>query len=119
LGPVRILSRSELDAARHRPFDVEESSVPGLDEPSRALATSIRPLGRPRVLIVGTTTQDRAETLSSFRDELLIAGPLALVLASGIGYLLAGMALKQVERMRRRAAFVSAETAAERLPVPR
>src|SRR5438067_8020938 len=33
LGPVRILSRSELDAARHRPFYVEESSVPGLDEP--------------------------------------------------------------------------------------
>jgi two-component system OmpR family sensor kinase len=70
------------------------------------------------VLVVGATLQDRAETLGTFRDELLIAGPIALILATGVGYLLAGLSLRQVESMRRRAALVSAETPGERLPVP-
>ena len=70
------------------------------------------------MLVVGATRQDRAETLSSFRDELLIAGPIALILASVVGYLLAGLSLKQVESMRRRAAAISADTPGERLPVP-
>jgi signal transduction histidine kinase len=48
----------------------------------------------------------------------VIAGPIALILASGAGYLLAGLSLGQVEAMRRRAAAISAETAGERLPVP-
>ena len=82
------------------------------------LATSTTRRGRPVVLAVGVTRQDRAETLASFRDELLIAGPVALVLASLIGYLLAGLSLRQVESMRRRAASISAETPGERLPVP-
>jgi len=70
------------------------------------------------VLVVGLTSQDRAETLSSLRYELLIAGPIALVLASVAGYLLAGLALRPVESMRRRAAAIGAETPGERLPVP-
>jgi two-component system, OmpR family, sensor kinase len=70
------------------------------------------------VLVVGATKQNRAETLASFRNELLIAGPIALVLASVVGYLLAGIALRPVESMRRRAAAISAETAGRRLPVP-
>jgi signal transduction histidine kinase len=41
-----------------------------------------------------------------------------LLLASGIGYLLAGLSLRQVEAMRRRAAAISGETPGERLPVP-
>jgi signal transduction histidine kinase len=70
------------------------------------------------VLVVGATLQNRAETLSSFRYELSIAGPIALLIASLLGYLLAGLSLRQVESMRRRAASISAETAGQRLPVP-
>ncbi len=70
------------------------------------------------MLVVGATKQDRNETLASFRDELLIAGPIALVLASLVGYLLAGVSLRQVDSMRRRAAAISEETPGERLPVP-
>jgi signal transduction histidine kinase len=70
------------------------------------------------VLVVGATRENSLETLSSFRDELLVAGPVALILASLAGYLLAGVSLRPVERMRRRAAQVSAETPGERLPVP-
>ncbi len=113
-----LLTRGQLAAALREPIYVDEPPVPGLDEPSRILATAVERRGRRVVLAVGATRQDRAETLASLRYELLIAGPIALVLASGAGYLLAGLSLRQVESMRRRAAAISAETPAERLPVP-
>jgi signal transduction histidine kinase len=56
--------------------------------------------------------------LAGFRDELLIAGPIALLLACLAGYALAGLSLRQVESMRRRAAAISADNPGERLPVP-
>jgi signal transduction histidine kinase len=70
------------------------------------------------VLVVGATRENRAEALRSLRTELLIAGPVALVLAIGLGYLLAGTGLQAVDAMRRRAAEISAQTPGERLPVP-
>ena len=71
------------------------------------------------VLVVGATRENRAEALRSLRTELLIVGPLALVLATILGYLLAGTGLRAVDSMRRRAAAISADRAHERLPVPR
>jgi two-component system, OmpR family, sensor kinase len=119
LGRAQLLTPPQLEAARRAPIYVDERSIPGLDEPSRVLATSVRRGAEQLVLVVGATRQDRAETLASLRDELLIAGPIALLLASGVGYLLAGLSLRPVESMRRRAAAISAETPGERLPVPR
>ena len=104
-----------LDAvAIRKPTYANRPAVPGLDDPARLLAVSV-PRG---VLIVGATRQNDLETLASFRDELLIAGPIALLLASLAGYFLAGLSLRQVESMRRRAAEISADTPGERLPVP-
>src|SRR5262249_13913228 len=97
---------------------IDRARVPGLTEPSRLLATPIQRDRRTFVLVVGTTAQDRAETLSSLRDRLLIAIPVALLLATIAGYLLAGLSLRPVEAMRRRAAAISAERPSERLPVP-
>jgi signal transduction histidine kinase len=114
LGTVPLLDAGELRLARRHPLYSNRPPLPGLDEPSRLLAV---PVGT-RVLVVGATRQDRTETLASFRDELLIAGPIALLLASLVGYGLAGLSLQQVESMRRRAAAISAETPGERLPVP-
>jgi hypothetical protein len=61
------------------------------------------------------TRENRAETLRSLRTELLIAGPIALLLATGIGYLLAGSGLSHApprgDRVRR--------PPGERLPIPR
>ena len=109
LGGAPLLDVSALRG----PTYLDRRSVPGLDEPSRLFASRI---GR-NVLVVGATRQDRAETLAAFRNELLIAGPVALLLASAAGYLLAGFALRPVESMRRRAAEISADTPGERLPV--
>jgi len=118
LRAAPLLRPAELHAATRGPVYADRPSVPGLDEPSRLLATPVERRGRRLVLVVGATRQNDAETLASFRDELLIAGPIALLLASFAGYLLAGLSLRQVESMRRRAAAISADTPGERLPVP-
>ncbi len=67
--------------------------------------------------MVARSLEPREETLKRLFRELLIAGPLALLLASLAGYGLAAAALRPVEAMRRRAAAVTA-AAPGRLPVP-
>jgi signal transduction histidine kinase len=118
LGRRPLLGVPELRAALRRPRFVDRSSVPGLDEPARLLALAVRRGGARRVLVVGATRENRAEALRSLRTELLIAGPIALVLATLLGYVLAGAGLRAVEAMRRRAAEISADRPGERLPVP-
>ena len=118
LGRSPLLTAVELRVALRGPVFANRGPVPGLDEPSRLLATPVERGGRPAVLVVGLTSQDRAETLVRLRDELLIAGPVALLLASVVGYALAGLGLRPMESMRRRAAAISAERPGERLPVP-
>lgn len=114
LGRASLLAPAELRAAQREPVYADRSQVVGLNEPARLLATPVR----QGVLVVGATLQNRAETLSSFRYELSIAGPIALLIASLLGYVLAGLSLRQVESMRRRASSISAETTGQRLPVP-
>lgn len=117
LRGAALLSARELERARRETIYANRDSVPGLDESSRLLATPVRRGDRPLVLVVGVTNQDRAETLASLRNELLIAGPIALLLATFAGYALAGLSLRPVEAMRLRAAEVSAQTPGGRLPV--
>src|SRR5919204_2340428 len=114
LGGRSLLGPRELRAALHRSRFVDVPSVPGLDEPARLLAVPVQ----GRVLVVGATRENRAEALRNLRTELLIAGPLALLVATGLGYLLAGAGLRAVEVMRRRAAEISADRPGERLPLP-
>jgi two-component system, OmpR family, sensor kinase len=114
LGGRSLLGARELHDALRRARFVDVPSVPGLDEPARLLAVPVR----GRVLVVGATRENRAEALRNLRTELLIAGPLALLVATGLGYLLAGAGLRAVEAMRRRAAEISADRPGERLPLP-
>ena len=111
--PLRVAPLLDAAAIKGATYE-NRPSVPGLNDPARLLAIPV-PRG---VLVVGATRQNNLETLASFRNELLIAGPIALLLASLAGYFLAGLSLRQVESMRRRAAAISAETPGERLPVP-
>jgi signal transduction histidine kinase len=120
-SPLRgraLLDAAEIRAGLSAPAFLDRPSVPGLDEPARLLATPVAHGGQRDVLLVGGTRENRAETLRSLRTELLLAGPIALVLATGLGYLLAGSGLRAVEAMRRRAAEISADRPGERLPVP-
>src|SRR5262249_56098756 len=97
LGDTPLLDRTDLRAAARRAHCADRRTIRGLDEPSRLLATPVSHGGRRVILVVGATRQDNAETLAAFRAELLIAGPIALLLASLAGYLLAGLSLRQVE----------------------
>lgn len=118
IGTTRLLSSIELGNARSKPTFTNRPSVPGLDEPARMLVVPLNREGQTLVLVVGGTRENRAETLNSLRTAFLIGGPLALLLASVGGYLLAGAALRPIEAMRRRAEEISSESLDERLPVP-
>jgi signal transduction histidine kinase len=117
-GVPSLLTPVELQRALDGAIFTDRESVPMLDEPSRILASPIDFDGQKLVLLVGQTLEERAETLRSLRNVLLVAGPLALILATLSGYLLAAVALRPVESMRRRAEAISAETPGGRLPVP-
>jgi signal transduction histidine kinase len=106
---ARVASGSEIVRTVH---------VPGRDGDWRLLAVSARDEGAPRVLVLLAPLAAREETLHRLFVEFLVAGPIALVLASLAGYGVAAAALRPVESMRRRAAAITATTAGTRLPLP-
>src|SRR5205807_9736842 len=62
----------------------------------RLLATPLRAQGKRVVIVVGASLAGNAAVLADLRQQLLIGGPLALLLASLAGYLLAAAALRPV-----------------------
>jgi two-component system OmpR family sensor kinase len=84
----------------------------------RLLAVRAQEEGTPRVLVLLAPLADREETLHRLFVEFLVAGPIALLLASLAGYGVAAAALRPVESMRRRAAAITATTPGTRLPLP-
>ncbi|MHB8469608.1 MAG: ATP-binding protein [Gaiellaceae bacterium] len=112
-----LLSRSQLSRARRATLLVASARSAG-DE-VRLLASPVSAQGQRLVVVVGAPLGLRDEALSGLRDELLVGGPIALLLASLIGYFVAAGALRPVERMRLRASAISNRDLAERLPVPR
>jgi signal transduction histidine kinase len=67
------------------------------------------------VVVIGESLEDRDEALGALLAQLLIGLPLALLVASGIGYVVAGAALRPVEEMRGQAAEITATTSGRRL----
>jgi signal transduction histidine kinase len=90
-----------------------ERRVPGFEGTMRLLA---RPRGGT-VVVVGQSLDDRDETLSGLLASFAIGGPIAVLLASLLGYALSTASLRPVETMRRRAEHVSLESD-EPLPLP-
>jgi two-component system OmpR family sensor kinase len=119
LGAQSLLDRSALVRARSGPVFVERADVPGLEGAARLLAEPARAGRRSTVVVVGSSLDDRRDSLASLARILLIGGPVALLLASLAGYAATGAALRPVEAMRRRAGSISASAEPdERLPVP-
>lgn len=117
IGPGRttnVLSPDQLALAAKGARFFNVSRLPGQDDPGRVLALP-RPNG---ILVVGATLEHRNDTLTSLKAAFLVGGPIALLLMSLCGYVLAGAALRPIESMRRRAAEISASSLDERLPVP-
>lgn len=110
----RLLSQSRLELAENGARFFDLTRIPGQDESGRLLALPLK----DRVLVVGATLEHRNDTLTSLQAAFLVGGPVALLLMSVGGYLLAGAALRPIESMRRRAAEISTTSLDERLPVP-
>jgi signal transduction histidine kinase len=93
-------------------------SVPGIDYPARLLVDPVTVGGRQVYLVVGAKLGDRQDALDSLMNSLAIGGAAALLVMSLAGWLLAGAALRPVERMRRDAAAISVLEPERRLRVP-
>jgi signal transduction histidine kinase len=113
-----LLTAAELARAKRAPVILDRGPLPGLQDESRLLAIPVLSHGRRHVVVVGTSTEARGESLSDLLQLLLIGGPVALVLASLAAYGVAGAALRPVEAMRTRAAEISSAEPDQRLPVP-
>jgi two-component system OmpR family sensor kinase len=74
--------------------------------------------GQRLFVVVGSSLAQVSRTLASLRLLLMVAGPAALALACLAAWLLAGAALRPVERMRREADAISVSEPGRRLPVP-
>jgi len=124
-GSVRATTQGARSGALLTPAQIAESARKGEVIFERKLnGTKLRLYGRPAgttgrfFVVVGEPLVQREKALDSLHALLAIGGPLALLLASLVGYVMAAAALRPVERMRRRAAAISAEESGERLPVP-
>jgi two-component system OmpR family sensor kinase len=114
-----LLESAQLNRALRRgAFFLERSDVPGVKTEARLLATRVKGSNGRLVLIVGATLEEREEALHGLLREFLVAGPVALLLASLLGYALATAALRPVESMRVEAAAISAAEPGRRLPLP-
>jgi signal transduction histidine kinase len=94
-----------------------DRALPGLDDSARLLAAPVDVEGERLVVVVGASLEGRAEALESLLTQLLIGGPLALLVSALAAYWLATAALRPVESMRREAEAVSAVEPGRRLPL--
>jgi heavy metal sensor kinase len=112
-----LLMSAEVAQARRQAITIDRV-VPGSDETARLLATPLDTARGTRIVVVGTSLEQRGDALENLLTALLIGGPLALLLASLAGYGLATAAFRPVESMRREAEAVSATEPGRRLPLP-
>jgi signal transduction histidine kinase len=107
-----ILPSALVRRASHGPLVVERR-VRGVEGTMRLLA---RPFSGGAV-VVGQSLDDRDETLAGLLASFAIGGPIAVALASLLGYALSTASLRPVDAMRRRAEDVSLG-ADDLLPLP-
>ncbi len=113
-GPVvRTAGLGALDGPRY--FD---AVVPLTDEPLMARVLEMPGAG-DRVVIVGVAFDDQREALDRLLVLLGLTGPVAILLAGAVGWVVAGAALRPVEQMRIEAEAVSASEPGRRLALPR
>ena len=115
LAGQTALSPSELDVARREQLVADHSRLGNLEGPVRVAAG---PAPGGRLVVAAQSLADRDAAVADLRNELLTGFPIVLLAAALGAYLLAAAALRPVERMRARAASISATDAHARLPVP-
>jgi heavy metal sensor kinase len=114
-GHPSLLSPAEVAGVRGPTFLERDLVVWGETEPSRLLA---QPAGDGLVLVVAVPIDDQKDALTGLARLLSLAAPIALGLTVGLTWVLVGLTLRPVERMRREAAAISGSDPGRRLPVP-
>jgi two-component system OmpR family sensor kinase len=104
-----LLTNHEIGAAR--------SSAQLIGRGNRYRLYAMPAQGGRRIVVAGVSLATRDAALDKLDDSLWIGVPIALVLASIAAYFLAAAALAPVERMRARAATISADEISTRLPI--
>jgi two-component system, OmpR family, sensor kinase len=112
-----VLDSDQLAEARRAWYFTGEDGIAGVDGEARLLAGPAQSDGRSLVVVSGASAEDRDEALAGIAGAFLVGAPLAVLLASGLGYLLAARSLAPVEAMRRRADEINLERSGERLPL--
>jgi len=112
-----LLDESQLDRARRGAVFVDRPGDARLDESIRLLALPVQARGERFVVVVGTSLDEKREALAALLLLEVIGLVGALVVSSTVGYLVAGLALRPVEAMRRRAEEIT-DHPDVRLPVP-
>jgi heavy metal sensor kinase len=110
-----LLSASALSNLAGPTFFDVRVQAPDETLPARLLAV---PSGTGAMVVVGSSIEEEQEALASLVGLLAIGGPAALAFATGAVWLLAGAALRPVERMRAETEAISISDPGRRLPVP-
>jgi two-component system OmpR family sensor kinase len=118
LGKRSLLTPAQFSAAKSGPITVARTHSAGDSEAIRLIAQPVRAQGQRLVVVVGTPLETRDDALVTLRTEVFVGAPIALLLASLFGYVVAAAALRPVERMRSRVTAISASRLGDRLPVP-
>lgn len=111
-----LLSPSELAAAQRGPLLTEHPTAGSLRGPVRIAAAPAA--GDSRIAVAAVSLADRDAAVADLARELAVFLPMVLVVAAVGAYLLATASLRPVERMRARAATITAEDPEQRLPLP-
>lgn len=117
LRSASVLSPEQFALARRQLVYFDAGRVPGIEGDARLLARPVQTENGPFVVVTGASTGDRAETLAGLVATFAIGGPIALLIASALGYGLATLALRPVEAMSAGAARITLERSGDRLPL--
>lgn len=110
-----LLTAAQFHQAVHRSIVVQRG-IPGQPEPFLLLAS---PFGTGAALVVGISLATMNQAVQRVILEIIVGGTIGVV-AAGLGaWLLAGAALRPVERMRREAAELSEHDTDASLAIPR
>jgi two-component system, OmpR family, sensor kinase len=113
-GDVRLLTAEQLRAAATRELFLDRPGDAMLDESLRIFAMPVQARGETFIVVVTESLDERAKTLASALAVEIVGLAAALIASCGIGYWVAGLALRPVETLRRRAAAISGDDLAER-----
>lgn len=113
-GLEPILPRSVTDRLAERRFSDGEIDEDGELVPVRILAGP----ASEGVLVVAVDVEDQREAIGRLTALVAVGGPFLLGALAFVGWVLAGGALRPVERLREEAAAISTIEPSRRLPVP-